>query len=281
MAKKSKKVKKRPHPMPKLGFADQCVYWTAMILTGGGSLAVMVLWIILSDRVAFADDRVVAAIGGRGQLNWFWLFLWLFLAFLIILAGPWQHRFPIFGRKDIKYGPPAYPWTYPLLMKNKPRHWVSPRVQANTKKARRIAIAAAALTLAFSLAMFPRSLYGRSVLLRDGTVTVYSPGNQETAHYKFSEITAVELDTHYHRRRKSCSGNWYVSMVVRFSDGTDFSFPSGSFSGDWEQTLRTMLEMKARYGGLVTIAGTEDLPELVYHQELTPEAEALLYELFE
>lgn len=280
MSKKRKKKKRDLHPMPKLGFVDQCIYWAAMLLTGGGSFAVMLLHYSLRDKIAFADDRVVASSAGRGELNWFWLCFWLLIVFIIILAGPYQSRLPIFGRKGVKYGPPAYPRTYPLLMKDKPKHWVSPKVQANLRTARRVGLAAAALTLAFSLAMFPRSLYGRNNLLHDGTVTVYSPGNRETEHYKFSDIAAVELDIHKYKHHKSYRYFWYINMVVRFSDGSDFSFRSGDFAGTWEQTLQAMLALKERYGSLITIAEDADLNALIHDRELTPTEQALLRELF-
>lgn len=276
----ARKAKKRLHPMPKLGFPDQCLYWLGMILTGGGSLAAMIAPFILRDQIAFADDRAVAAISGKGELHWFWLFLWLFIAFLIILAGPYQQRIPIFGRKDIKYGPPAYPRTYPLLMKNKPRHWVSPKAQAAKKQNRRILAVAAILTLAFSLAMFPRCLYGREVLYTDGTVAVYNAGNRETAHYKFSDISEVELGTYYHRHRRSFSGTWYYRMTLRFSDGTEHRFSSGAFRGDMTQTLEAMLDLKERYGSLITISGTENLSKVVYDLDLTADEKAMLYRLF-
>ena len=46
------KAKKKTHPMPKLGWADQLIYWAAMILTGGFSLGCHFLVLIMQDNIA-------------------------------------------------------------------------------------------------------------------------------------------------------------------------------------------------------------------------------------
>lgn len=267
--------------MPKLGFADLCLYWLGMLLTGGGCVAVLIVPFLLRDKIAFADERVVAVSAGRGGHNFIFLFFWLFFVLLAIAGGPYQKRLPIFGRRDIKYGPPAYPRIYPLLMKDKPRFWVSPRVQANQRTLRIALTVFALVTLLFSLAMFPRSLYGREVLYRDGTVAVYSPNNEETEYYKFSDVTSVELDTYYHRHRRSFDGDWYTRMSVHFDNGRSFHFSSHEFSGSWTQTLEAMTDLKRRYGDLVTISGAERLSDLVYDRDLTAAEADMLYTLFE
>lgn len=276
----AKKAKKKLHPMPKLGFRDQLIYITAMILTMGGSMAVLILQIILQDRITFADPQVVAYQSGRGYGNCFYLFLWLMMVGIIILAGPYQSRLPIFGIRGFRYGPPAYPRTYPLLMKNKPKSWVSPKKQAAQRKGRNIAAAFLLATLVFSLAMFPRSLYGRKVLKEDGTITVYTPGNRERSHYKFSDVESVILETYKYKPKKSLP-RWSVRMVIHTRDGEDFYFTCGSFKGTYSESLTLMMEMKTRYGSLVSIEGTDNLGKSAGDLNLTPEERALLYALFE
>ena len=276
----AKKAKKKLHPMPKLGFRAQLIYITAMILTMGGALAVMILQMILQDRIAFSDPEVVAYRAGRGYGNMMFLFFWLFFAGIIILAGPYQSRLPIFGIRGFKYGPPAYPRIYPLLMKNKPKSWVSPKKQAAQRKGRKIAAAFLLATLVFSIAMFPRSLYGREVLMQDGTITIYSPSNREAEHYKFSDVESVTLETYKYTPSKSLP-QWSIRMVIHTRDGEDFYFTCGSFRGKYPEALTLMMEMKARYGGLVTIEGTDNLGKSAIDMNLNPEERALLYALFE
>ena len=276
----AKKAKKKLHPMPKLGFRDQLIYITAMILTMGGSIAVMVLQMILQNRITFADPQVVAYLSGRGYGNWMFLFLWLMMVGIIILAGPYQSRLPIFGIRGFKYGPPAYPRIYPLLMKNKPKSWVSPKKQAAQRKGRNIAAAFLLATLVFSLAMFPRSIYGREVLMQDGTITVYTPGNRERSHYKFSDVESVTLETYKYKPKKSMP-RWSVRLVIRTRDGEDFYFNCGSFRGKYLESLTLMMEMKARYGSLVSIEGTHNLNKALSDMNLSQEEQALLYALFE
>ena len=276
----AKKAKKKLHPMPKLGFRDQLIYIIAMILTMGGALAVMILQMILQDRITFADPEVVAYRAGRGYGNMMFLFFWLFFVGIIIFAGPYQSRLPIFGIRGFKYGPPAYPRTYPLLMKNKPKSWSSPKKQAAQRKERNIVAAFLLVTLVFSLAMFPRSLYGREVLMEDGTITVYSPGNREAEHYKFSDVESVTLETYKYTPSKSLP-QWSIRMVIHTRDGEDFYFTCGSFKGTYSESLTLMTEMKTRYGGLVTIEGTNNLGKSAGDMNLNPEERALLYALFE
>ena len=276
----AKKAKKKLHPMPKLGFRDQLIYITAMILTMGGALAVMILQMILQDRITFADPEVVAYRAGRGYGNMMFLFFWLFFVGIIILAGPYQSRLPIFGIRGFRYGPPAYPRTYPLLMKNKPKSWSSPKKQAAQRKERNIVAAFLLVTLVFSLAMFPRSLYGREVLMQDGTITIYSPSNREAEHYKFSDVESVTLETYKYTPSKSLP-QWSIRMVIHTRDGEDFYFTCGSFRGKYPEALTLMMEMKARYGGLVTIEGVHNLNKALSDMNLSQEERALLYALFE
>lgn len=275
-----RKAKKRVHPMPKLGWKDQLLYWSAMILTGGGSLSSLFIVLLIQDAIAFADERVVANTVGSGFLNMFYLMTWLMVAFVLIVTTPYQNRFPVFGRTDIKYGPPAYPRVYPLLMKNKPQYWVSPKETARKKKCRIIIAAVLLVTFLFSLAMFPLSFYGRSVLHRDGTVVVYDELNRETAVYGIRDISAVRLDTYRSSGGRYSSGDWYAEMVVEFSDGERCRFAVHSFDGDDIHRLETMLFMKVQYGTLVSIEGTENLQKVVRDQHLDEAEQELLHQLF-
>lgn len=272
----ARKAKKRVHPMPKLGWKDNLLYWSAMILIGCGWLASIFAPVILCDEIAFADERVVANVNGDGILHCFWMTFW-FGVVLIFLVTLYERRLPVFGRTDIKYGPPAYPRTYPLLMKDKPYHWESPKKIAGRKKLYTVAAVVLVSTLLFSLAMYPTSLYSRQELHRDGTVAVYRSEN-EVEHYKFSQIEAVRLDT-YRTGGKGVK-KWTAAMVVCLSDGEEYRFSVGSFRGGWSENLRTMLDLKARYGSLVIIEGTEDLWRVAEDQKLEAAEEALLYELF-
>ena len=116
--------------------------------------------------------------------------------------------------------------------------------------------------------------------MQDGTITIYSPGNREAEHYKFSDVESVTLGTYNYKPRKSPS-RWSVRMVIHTRYGEDFHFTCGSFKGTYSESLTLMTEMKARYGGLVTIEGVHNLGKSACDMNLNPEERALLYALFE
>lgn len=259
--------------MPKLGWKDQLLYWSLIIPNMVLSLGGIFISLLAQDMVAFSDRRVVASTVGEGNLNSFFLMLWCMIAFVVILAGFQQHRIPVFGRKDVTYGQPKYDDIYPLLSKDRPRKKLSP-----SQKTRRIIAAMLILvSFLFSAAMFPRSFYGRAVLLEDGTIEVYNASNELTHHYSTDEITEVRMNTYASGKY---GGNWKAEMVVTAEDEEVFRYAAHSFAGDDLQQLQTMLTMKVQYGSLVTIQGTEALADVIQDQKYDMQEQALLYSLF-
>lgn len=263
--------------MPRLGGLDTLIYWTGLAAMAGGALFCLFYPLVFRQRLAFADTTVAAYTDGQGALGYFWLVFWLFAMFVSVCRH-YEMRTPIFGNKKIKYGPPTYPRKYPLLMKNKPKHWESPSKIARRKKTTVILAAVILVTGIFSFAMYPLSLCGRNQLHYDGTITVYNNRNQESAHYGLGEIISAELDTCTDggKNRK-----WSIEMVLTTADGERFRFTAGSFAGDWIQGMETMAALKEIYGPLVTVEDTSKLWKVALERHLTQEEEALLYALFE
>ena len=274
------KAKKKTHPMPKLGWADQLIYWAAMILTGGFSLGCHFLVLIMQDNIAFSDSQVIARTVGSGNLFYFCISLWCMVAFVLIIIGPYENRFPIFGRSDIKYGPPAYPRTYPLLMRNKPKFWVSSKEAQKIKKMRIIVAILLIVTFLISTAVFPLSLYGRTVLNEDGTVTVYDAGNREVHHYTYDEVISVELGTYQSSGRYSDS--WHIHFIITTVDSEIYKFAAHSFIGTDIQQLQTMLHVKEElYDNQCLISGLENIQKVIQDQYRQAEEKGLVYQLFE
>lgn len=119
----AKKAKKRIHPMPKLGWQDRLLYTLLIVVTFGGALGCLFFLRINRDRLLSAD-----ALTYEDDISFMYgLFLFFFLLTvgIIVIFGPCRKRKPIFGKKGVRYGPPAYPRVFPLLMKNKPQYWES------------------------------------------------------------------------------------------------------------------------------------------------------------
>lgn len=266
--------------MPQLGWKDQLIYWVAIILTGGFSISGAVIVLLVQDAIAFSDPAVIARTVGQGNLHFIWLVLWCLIAFVLILAGPYQQRIPILGRSDIKYGPPAYPRVYPIFMRNKPNYWVSPKEAQKKKKLRLIVAILLTVTFLISAAVFPLSLYGRAVLNEDGTVTVYDARNREEHHYTTDQIASVELGTYQASGRYSSS--WHLHFVITTVDSETYKFAAHSFSGTELQQLQTMLHVKDElYDNQCVISGLENVQKVIQDQYRQADERALVYQLFE
>ena len=264
--------------MPKLGWKDHLLYSIACTLTLGGASALIFIPGYLQERNAFSYEEVVAVNEGPGNFNWLFLFIWLLLIFEMILIQ-YAQRFPIFGNKNVRYGPPGYPHVYPVFMKNKPKHWVSQQEQAKKKRRRNWIMIALASSFLFSLFTFSLSIRGREVLLYNGAVQVYNGWDRQKKEYKHSEIEKVILKTYLFRYRSS--SKWEVEMEIHLQDGEIFEYDNTSFRGDKKQQLQEMLWMKERYADLLVIEGTENLRGVIIDQHFDDAEQTLLYELFE
>lgn len=276
MARKKKPRKPR---MPPLGTLDKWIYGIGLAVTGVGTMGFLILGTWLSEKNAYADPRVVAA---NCRIAGLLLSAWCFVMFIALLNCVGRDR-PFFGRKDISYGPPKYPEIYPLMMKNAPDTWRSPKVAANRRINRKILLWLAVGTLVFALAMFHGGVNRRNVLFEDGSVAVYNGWNQETDHRERNETVEMRILTISQRRNKSRRVTWNVEIQIVYEERL-FSFLAGDFRGDWERTLNTMLKLKAdfsRRGIPVVIGGTERLEDVIDDRNLGPEEVELLYRLFE
>ena len=275
----AKKAKKKVHPMPKLGWQDMLLYWTLMLGSFVGAFAAFVFPFLFREHLADANPQVLTCSSGERSLSCLWLVFWLFLILIIIGAGPYSKRIPVFGRKDIKYGPPAYPRVFPLLMKNKPQYWESEQAKASKKKLRRFAIGALIATFLFSAAVFPQSLYGRYELRTDGTVVVFNCQNKETEHYYLHEIESVSLYTYYDGGKGS--HDWEIGFKIRFTDNDDCRFNAYTLKDNRTDSFRELQRLKEIYKSFFSIEGQDKLPRVGRDQALTAEESKLLYALFD
>lgn len=264
--------------MPPLGTLDKWIYGTGLTVTGTGSMGFLLLGAWLAQKNAFADPQVAAANCGIAGIL---LSAWCFVMFVVFLNCAGRDR-PIFGRKDISYGPPKYPEIYPLMMKNAPDTWKSPTVAANRRTNRKILLGIAVVTLLFALTMFPGGVNRRNVLFADGTAAEYNGRNQETDHRELSETVEMRILTISQRRNKGRRVTWTVEIQIVYEDRF-YSFRVSDFQGNWEQTLNTMLELKADYtrrGIPVVIGGTDRLDDVIDDRNLEAGEVELLYRLF-
>lgn len=278
----ARKAKKRLHRMPKLSVADKLIYWSILLLLGAAYLLMLFGPMYLRYRIAFGDETVLAADDHSSIL---WLIVpWMtfFLMTFILWLQPYQDRTPIFGLKNFKYGPPAWPKVYPLFMKNKPPVWVSEK----KKKGRRQLAVVLLILLLVSFIPFPWSLYGRDCLRHDGGVVVYNMFNSQTREFTSGDMAEVEIETYRYTTGKHARvSHWGVRMVLRTGGGKKYVFEFRDFrkaaDGETLYWLEAMLAVKQRYDpGIIRYNGLENLDRVIGDRNLNPEEIGKLYQLF-
>lgn len=274
---KHEKIKK----MPKLGWKDHILYISALFIVFGLGNGTLFLQTLLTDSIAFSTPDVIAV---RGKCGAFAVPLMLFLIFagILIVLPFYTLRYPIFGRKDISYGAPKYPSIYPLLMKNKPQLYVPQKEKQRENRFRkRFAIITAAIFL-ICIALYPFSICGRSVMLQDGSIEIFSVLNNKTRTYQTEDIQTVVLDFDYiNHSHRIFNGKWYPELTIHTSDHEEFHFTANQLNGSISQSLQTMLDMKALYGELIQIKGTEHLWKSADDLDLSDEDIVLLCRIYE
>ena len=275
-----RKAKKKIHPMPKLGWQDMLLYWTGFLCAGGGAIAAIFVPVRMRFDIAFENPDVIATSARDGSIHFLWLTLWL-ITMCCLIAVPYRKRYPVFGRKDIKYGPPAYPRVFPLLMKDKPQYWVSEKKVAFRKKALQIGSVVMALWLFLSIFLYPNTLYHRADLCSNGSISMIDGTNLFEYDYRYGDVEFVQFRVSSRRKRRSFGRRWFIEFVVGLKDGQQIQFENSEFRGDWEELLQAMLSLKQRYATKMAVVGADKVCNVVAHWNLNDRETELLYELFD
>lgn len=280
----ARKAKKKVHPMPKLGWRDQLLYWGAMLLTLCGVPGSLFFVLIYHNTSIFRSGDVTACAFNWVLLSCFLMF-WCLICFLLILFGPYKVRKPLFGAAGVQYGSPLYPEIYPLFMKNEPAKWLSPKRYAAQRKRHRIIVVALIVSLLLSSVMYLLCIYGRTVLRPDGSITVYNFFDCEADYYDYDDVTEVRIGT-FRLESKGDFRRYMVDVEIVTTDGKCHRFTQSDFNKDWEGgscvfAYESMLDIKTLFDSRVSISGADDLPKVVDGLKLNEEEIALLYQLFD
>ncbi len=279
----ARKAKRRVHQMPRLSLSDKLIYWFLMLLLIIVYFLLLLLPLDLRRWIAFRDEAVIASADSASLL---WLLVpWItfFLMTFILWLQPYQSRRPIFGIRNFKYGPPAWPKIYPLFMKDKPRVYVSER----KRKQRKYIAVLLLILLLISFLPLPLGLYGRDSLRKDGSILQYNMFNRLVREFSPGDISRVELGTFRYSTGKTISSDhWGITMIFFTESGRKYRFDSGDFFGNSQTDvpfwLTAMLDLKNLYRPeTVSYNGTENLEKVVADRNLSVKAQELLYQLFQ
>jgi len=270
-----RKEKKKRHQMPPLSVLDQIIYWTIFVVLCLACFALIFVFMLLRERIAFSDDTVIASAENASSLWSIVPLLTVQILILVLWIIPYEARRPIFGLKNFKYGPPAWPKIYPLFMKNKPPVWVSERKK---KEKQQIAIALAVLLL-ISFIPFPWSLYGRDCLYTDGSVRQYSMFNTLNQEHLPGDMERVEYSVYrYSSGRYGNGTHWGIRMHLVTADGRKYIFEDRDFRSNW---LGNMADLSRVYDpGILFSGDPEDLQKAITDRKLSPGEIQQLKQLF-
>ena len=275
-----RKAKKKVHPMPKLGWKDLLLYWTGMLIAAGCAVAAIFFPTLARETISFQDPDVIASMHYDG-IHMLWLSVW-FVILCFLIAVPYRKRYPVFGRGDIKYGPPACPRIFPLLMKNKPRYWIDPRKIAIQRRMYCVGTAVMLIFLLLSVHLYPNALFKRFDLRENGSITVVNRDNRVEKSYGRGDVESINIQARSERSFRSYTRRWYVTMIISLQDGEEVWFYNYDFRGDSEQVLLEMQSVKQLFSNYpISITGVDQLPQVVAYYDLNEYETSLLYQLFE
>ncbi len=272
------KARKRVHPMPKLGWQDRLLYTVWIAGSVIGILASVWLPLFFRRKIPGGDARILSCVPGDGFGNFLWLFAWLLIFTPLLILVPCKNRIPVFGNAKVRYGPPAYPRVYPLLMKNKPTHRPGTR-EISKKRVNKIGSVILLAGLVVSLLMYPMCLWGRSELHRSGSVAVYNRFNRQTAAYSPKDVERVRLHVVREGGRQGTT-QWEPYMTLCFTDGNSRNFPVEDFGETWSEALQEAQALTVFWSGILHIEDEDQLQKAAITQHMTVEEEEQLYRLF-
>ena len=278
----AKKAKKKRHKMPPLSFGDKLIYWTLGLLILAADVFLVLFPFQRWYRNAFYDETVSAA-HMTGGLLWAFIPWFVFMISTFILwYSLYSKRLPIFGKRNFRYGPPAWPKIYPLFMKNKPYVWVSQRA---VKQRRQTAIVLVSIVL-LSFLFYPLSWSGRKCLHQNGSISKYNALNIQTREYDSGQIREVRFEAYVQHRRRSLDTIGDVRVTLITEDGKRYVFDHDEFRGCSEYSgtdyLRAMVNIKSRYRPeIITYLGVSNLEKVILDNQLNADEQNMLYALFE
>lgn len=278
----ARKAKKRLHQMPPLSFVDKSIYWLILLVLLALYFLLSFGTLFLRHKIAFQDEMVIAC---EDNISFLW-FLVPWMTFMLMTFITWydlyQRRKPIFGIRNFKYGPPAWPKEYPLFMKNKPYVYVSEQ----KKKARKKIVVLLLAVLLISFIPYPWSLYGRDCLHSNGNIVQYNMFNGKAYEFRSGDIDTVEIEAYRYRTgRSGVKKHWGVRITLTTDNGKEYIFCHSDFrdntAADIRYWLSAMLQVKNRYDpSIIIYSGIENLEKVVADKKLTDAETQILYQIF-
>ena len=271
------KKKKRRIQAPSLSALDKGIYYCLIV---SSIVAGLFLYpaIIGNFRRSIFQDMHILAQGNPGIviLGFFGMFIGGGLA----LALDWLRRRkqPIFGKANIKYGPPQWKPIYPVLSK---QFWNT----LYSNKRHLMFLLMCILALVFSVvSVTSLVLPVRECLYDDGSISVYNCFNEKTEEYSKSDVVGIRIYTRAYYDRRGWD-DWGIEIKISTNDGKDFFFSYRDFQTMEENiqgSITGMYQIKMSFDpSIITIDGKENVAYVARDMHLNKQETELLYLLFD
>ena len=271
------KKKKRRIQAPSLSMLDKGIYYCLIAFSFAAGLFLYPAIIGNFRKSIFQDTHILAQNNpGIVILGFFGIFIGAGLA----LAFDWLRRRkqPIFGKRDIKYGPPQWKPVYPLLSK---QFWNN---LYSNKKCLTFLVLYILVFIFVVMSVTSLVLPVRACLYDDGSISVYNSFNEKTEVYNKSDVIGIRIYTRTYLDRQG-PDDWGIGIEISMNDGEDFFFSYSDFQTMDEHirgSITGMYQIKTSFEpSIITIDGKENVAHVVRDMHLNQEEIELLYLLFD
>lgn len=278
-----KKKKKQKSNKPQLSKLDKAIYFLLTLSILGIIFGLFFQIEYIKSILFFANPDVLAY---QDRMTTLWC-LPLFLMFLISFIAIWDETYgkrkAIFGNKKVDYTKHNYQF-YPIFYKGKkPKR----KMTDDRKKEIKISIILWLIAYVISFSLTGLSVFGRTVLTKDGNIIKYSVFNNVKEQYYVSDISKVEYTTYLHNVAKG--GDYYTYAIKLYLKNTDdyFIFEYENFDQTNKQSFFTtsIEDMKylrdTAYKDKKIIYNKEaSLEQVIKNKRMTKEEIDKLYDFF-
>ncbi len=273
-----KKNKQKANRRPPLSALDKAIYTAVFVLWAVLLFFLVVITAVIRDAAAFKDSTVIAYRNNGCEFLALPLLVDLLLSAFLLYFATRGKKLPIFGNKNIRYG--EHPWSedcFPLFGPQSKRN----RLNKREKDIKKALLGLWIFIFAITLLLFPLSLFGRTVLHEDNSITVYDILNRKSeTMYTESDYRAVEFIACYGGK----NNRYDLNAVIYMSDGRSFTFEYVDFGGhkNADVWLGKLEELKTTVPkDAVSFDGIHRLERTADYFSLNEEQTARLFELFE